>query len=107
MVKSVPHPESAQDQLRFWQTLLKSGSSGADVYGIDVVWSGILNNDLIDLKPYFSNEIPEFFPAVLKSFTVGDRVLAIPQGSDIGLLFYRTDLLQRYGYRGPPESWTS
>ena len=41
----------------------------------------------------------------IKSFAVGDQVMAIPQGSDIGLLFYRTDLLQRYGYRGPPESW--
>src|SRR5271157_5350526 len=37
IVKALPHPESTQDQLKLWQTLLKSGSSGADVYGIDVV----------------------------------------------------------------------
>ena len=105
IVKALPHPESAQDQLKLWQRLLKSSSSGADVYGIDVVWPGILNDDLIDLKPYFSDEIPQFFPTVLSSFTVQGKLVAIPEGSDIGLLFYRTDLLQRYGYRGPPESW--
>jgi trehalose/maltose transport system substrate-binding protein len=104
-VKALPHPESAQDQLKLWQRLLKSGSSGADVYGIDVVWPGILNDDLIDLNPYFSDEISQFFPKVLSSFKVQGRLVAIPEGSDIGLLFYRTDLLQRYGYRRPPESW--
>ena len=105
IVKALPHPESAQDQLKLWQRVLKSGSSGADVYGIDVVWPDILNDDLIDLKPYFSDEIPQFFPTVLSSFTVQGKLVAIPEGSDIGLLFYRTDLLQRYGYRRPPESW--
>ena len=105
IVKALPHPESTQDQLELWQRLLKSGSSGADVYGIDVVWPGILSDDLVDLKPYFSDEIPQFFPTVLSSFTVQGKLVAIPEGSDIGLLFYRTDLLQRYGYRRPPESW--
>ena len=105
IVKALPHPESAQDQLKLWQTLLKSGTSGADVYGIDVVWPGILEDDLVDLKPYFSDEMAEFFPAVLSSFTVKGKLVAMPEGSDIGLLFYRIDLLQRYGYRRPPESW--
>lgn len=105
LVKSIPHPESTQDQLALWQAELKKGSSGPDVYGIDVVWAGILSDDFIDLKPYFANEIPEFFPTVLKSFTTGDKLIAMPHGSDIGLLFYRSDLLQKYRYRGPPKTW--
>jgi len=105
LVKSLPHPESTQDQLTFWRAQLKNGSSGPDVYGIDVVWAGILSDDFIDLKPYFVHEIPEFFPAVLKSFTAGDKLIAIPHGSDIGLLFYRSDLLQKYGYSRPPRTW--
>ena len=105
LVKSLPHPESTQDQLSLWQGQLKSGSSGPDVYGIDVVWSGILKDDFIDLRAYFAKEIPEFFPAVLGSFTAGDKLIAIPHGSDIGLLFYRSDLLQKYGYHRPPTTW--
>jgi trehalose/maltose transport system substrate-binding protein len=105
IVKALPHPESTQDQLAFWQRQLKNGSSGPDVYGIDVVWAAILSDDFIDLKPYFSDEIPAFFPIVLKSFTADGKLLAIPEGSDVGLLFYRSDLLQRYGYRRPPETW--
>jgi trehalose/maltose transport system substrate-binding protein len=29
----------------------------------------------------------------------------LPYNLSLGLLFYRTDLLQRYGYRGPPKTW--
>jgi len=29
----------------------------------------------------------------------------VPYRGDIGLLFYRTDLLRQYGYRGPPKTW--
>lgn len=105
IVKALPHPESTQDQLKLWQRLLKSDTSGADVYGIDVVWPGILSDDFVDLKPYFSDEMREYFPTVLRSFMVGDKLVAMPAGSDIGLLFYRSDLLQRYGYRQPPQSW--
>jgi trehalose/maltose transport system substrate-binding protein len=105
VVKPLPHPESTQDQLALWQRLLNSGSSGPDVYGIDVVWPAILVDDLVDLKPYFADEIPEFFPPILKNFTANGKLVAIPEGSDIGLLFYRSDLLQRYGYRRPPGSW--
>lgn len=104
-VKNLPHPESTQDQLTLWRKLLRSGSSGPDVYGIDVVWAGILSEDFIDLKPYFGDEISAFFPAVINTYTANNKLVAIPQGSDIGLLFYRSDLLRKYGYKGPPETW--
>jgi trehalose/maltose transport system substrate-binding protein len=104
-VKSLPHPESTQDQLALWRKLLRTGSSGPDVYGIDVVWPGILSDDFIDLKPYFGDEISKFFPAVINSYTANKKLAAIPHGSDIGILFYRSDLLRKYGYKSPPETW--
>jgi trehalose/maltose transport system substrate-binding protein len=39
------------------------------------------------------------------SFTVDKKVVAIPYRPDIGILFYRTDLLQQYGFREPPRTW--
>src|SRR5262249_5070253 len=44
-------------------------------------------------------------PPVLASYTVGDKVVAIPHHAYIGVLLYRPDLLRRYGYREPPSTW--
>jgi trehalose/maltose transport system substrate-binding protein len=75
------------------------------VYGIDVVWPGILNEDFIDLKPYFASEISSQFPSIAASYIVDNKLVAMPYRADIGLLYYRTDLLRQYGYREPPRTW--
>jgi trehalose/maltose transport system substrate-binding protein len=104
-VKLLPSPESAREKLALWQELLKTGASGPDVYGIDVIWPRILNGYFLDLKPYFGNEISLQFPAITASYTVDNKLVAIAYRADIGLLFYRTDLLRQYGYREPPRTW--
>ena len=104
-VNLLPSPESAQQKLVLWKELLASGASDPDVYGIDVIWPGILSEYFIDLRPYFSEEISLEFPAIAASFTVNNKVVAIPYRPDIGILFYRTDLLLQYGYREPPKTW--
>ena len=104
-VNLLPSPESARQKLVMWKELLGTGASGPDVYGIDVIWPGILNEYFIDLKPYFANEISLQFPAIAASYTVDKKLVAMPYRADIGLLFYRTDLLRQYGYREPPRTW--
>jgi len=104
-VTLLPSPESARDKLALWQSLLETGAAGPDVFGIDVIWPRILNEYLIDLEPYFRKEIALQFPAIAASYTVGHKVVAIPYRADIGLLFYRTDLLRKYGYHAPPKTW--
>jgi trehalose/maltose transport system substrate-binding protein len=104
-VKLLPSPDSARQRLALWKDLLGTGASGPDVYGIDVIWPGILNEYFIDLKPYFANEISHQFPEVAASYTVDKKLVAMPYRADVGLLFYRTDLLRQYGYREPPRTW--
>jgi trehalose/maltose transport system substrate-binding protein len=104
-VSLLPSPESARQRLTLWKELLGTGASGPDVYGIDVIWPGILNEDFIDLKPYFASEIISQFPAIAASYTVDNKLVAIAYRADIGLLYYRTDLLRQYGYRKPPRTW--
>jgi len=104
-VKLLPSPESAREKLALWQDLLRTGASGPDVYGIDVIWTRILNEYFLDLRPYFGNEIPLQFPAITASYTVDNKLVAIAYRADIGLLFYRTDLLREYGYPEPPRTW--
>jgi trehalose/maltose transport system substrate-binding protein len=88
-----------------WQQVLATGIGGPDVFGIDVIWPRILNEYFIDLKPYFANEMAQQFPALAAGYTVDGKVVAIPYRADVGLLYYRTDLLRRYGYRAPPKTW--
>lgn len=104
-VKHLPTPEPALDQLAMVRELLKSGDSGPDVLGIDVIWPGTLSQDLIDLKPALAAEISSLDPDLVASFTVNGKVVAVPFHSDIGVLFYRKDLLREYGYGAPPKTW--
>jgi len=104
-VRLLPSPDSSRQRLALWKELLETGASGPDVYGIDVIWPGILNEYFIDLKPYFANEISLQFPDIAASYTVDKKLVAMPYRIDVGLLFYRTDLLKQYGYREPPGTW--
>jgi trehalose/maltose transport system substrate-binding protein len=104
-VKLLPSPESTREQLALWRELLRPGVSGPDVYTIDVIWPGILNENFIDLNPYFASEISGDFPAITARYTVDNKLVAVPYDANIGLLYYRTDLLREYGYREPPRTW--
>lgn len=105
-VELVPTPEGAVEQLDIWRTLLESGARIPDVYAIDVIWPRSLADNLLDLNPYIAPaEIVAHFPELIANNTASGKLVALPCLIDIGLLFYRTDLLRRYGYLSPPESW--
>jgi trehalose/maltose transport system substrate-binding protein len=104
-VKRLPRPDGSFNQLALWRDLLQKGATTPDVYSIDVIWSAMLNQYLMDLKPYFAHELSSQYPVVASSYTVGDKLVAIPRHAYVGVLLYRADLLQRYGYRRPPNTW--
>src|SRR5713101_6470147 len=104
-VSLLPSPDSARQRLVLWRELLGTGASGPDVYGIDVIWPGMLAEYFVDLKPYFADEVSLQFPAMAAAYTVDNKLVAIAYRADIGLLYYRTDLLRQYGYREPPRTW--
>jgi len=105
-VQVMPAPEVAVDQLETWRNLLESGAKVPDVYGIDVIWPGILADNLIDLRAYVpEQEIAAHFPELIKNDTVNGRLVALPNNLGEGILFYRVDVLHKYGYAGPPKTW--
>ena len=104
-VTLLPSPESARQKIVLWRELLGTNASGPDVYGIDLIWPGMFAEYFIDLKPYFVTEASLQFPAITAGFTVNNKLVAMAYRADIGLLYYRTDLLRRYGYREPPRTW--
>ena len=104
-VKRLPAPDSSHNQLEEWRELLQKEAGGPDVVGVDVIWPGMLNQYLMDLKPYLADELSSQDPVVVANYMVGHKLVAMPRHAYIGVLLYRTDLLQRYGYRQPPKTW--
>ena len=104
-VRFLPSQETPQQRLAMVRKLLVAGDSTLDVYSIDVIWPAILNQYSIDLNSYFAKELPAIFPMLTTNDTVEGKLVALPYRADLGLLFYRTDLLREYGYREPPKTW--
>ena len=104
-VKRLPRPEGSLNQLALWRELLEKGTGAPDVLGIDVIWSGILSHYLMDLEPYFGTELSSQNSVVAASYTVGDKLLAVPHHAYVGVLLYRPGLLRKYGYSRPPKTW--
>jgi trehalose/maltose transport system substrate-binding protein len=104
-VNRLPRPDGSLNQLALWRELLQKGAAAPDVVSIDVIWSGILNPYLMDLKPYFAGQVSSQNPVVLASYTVGDKLVAIPHHAYISVLYYRPNLLRKYGYSEPPKTW--
>jgi trehalose/maltose transport system substrate-binding protein len=104
-VEQVAGPESATDRLSEYLITLGNGDDAIDVYQIDVIWPGILADQMVDLNQYLSEEAAQHFPAIVQNNTVGGRLVGMPWYTDAGLLYYRTDLLEKYGFSGPPQTW--
>ena len=92
-------------QVDLLRRVLQEGGPSPDVLGIDVIWPGILADDLIDLRPYFATELSSQDPQLVSSYTVHGKLVAVPYNTHVGVLTYRTDLLRQYGYSHPPETW--
>ncbi|RME64501.1 MAG: ABC transporter substrate-binding protein, partial [Caldilineae bacterium] len=100
-------PESATDRLALYLQFFGAQSGDIDLMQIDVIWPGILAEHLVDLRPYLSDEqYNSYFERIVNNNTVDGALVGIPWFTDAGLLYYRTDLLEKYGYDGPPEYWS-
>jgi hypothetical protein len=82
-VSLLPSPDSARQRLVLWRELLGTGPSGPDIYGIDVIWPGMLSEYFVDLKPYFANEGSLQFPAMAAGYVVDNTLVAMAYRADI------------------------
>ncbi|CAN5732389.1 ABC transporter substrate-binding protein [soil metagenome] len=103
-VKHLTIPQSTSDILGLFRQLFAAKSTDLDVLTVDVVWPGIIKDSLLDLTPYTNGAEKEHFPAIVANNTVGGKLLAMPWFTDAGVLYYRKDLLAKYGEK-PPTTW--
>jgi trehalose/maltose transport system substrate-binding protein len=101
-VKVVSVPKDSNEQLALFQQLLSQKSGEIDVIRIDVVWPGLLAQHLVDIGKEVPKEVvSQHFPAIIEANTVGGKLVALPAFTDAGLLYYRKDLLEKYGKKAP------
>nr|WP_136253723.1 ABC transporter substrate-binding protein [Halomonas niordiana] len=104
-VKVISTPNDGTEKLSLYQQLLGSQSSDIDVMLVDIVWPGLLDDHLVDLSEYLPADATEgFFPALVDNNTIDGRLVAMPWYTDAGVLYYRKDLLEKYGHE-VPKTW--
>ena len=105
-VKVLETPNLVQDRLGLYRQFFEAKSPDVDVYQIDVIWPGDLAQHFVDLYQYGAKDLADQnFPAIIKNNTVDGKLIGIPWFTDAGILYYRTDLLKKYGYTDPPKTW--
>ena len=82
-----------------------TGSADADVYAIDIVWPGILSDYAEDLRPAVGG-LPDMLPSLILNDTVKGKLVAVPYFTEVSLLYYRRDLLEKYHFTLPPLTWS-
>lgn len=104
-VKVLETPDLAQDRLGLYLQFLEAQSSEVDVYQIDVIWPGDLAEHFVDLYDYGAKEVAgDHFAPIIENNTVDGKLIAIPWFTDAGLLYYRSDLLEKYNL-DVPTTW--
>ena len=104
-VQVVPRPTSSDESFSQYQRTFQGQSSDMDCGMIDVVWPGALAPHLVDLTAAISADVGDFFDTIIENNTIDSKLVGIPWFGDFGMLYYRTDLLQKYGFAKPPQTW--
>jgi len=100
-------PSSTDQQHQFYVISLDGRSADFDVLSMDVIWvqefarAGWIR-DLSPLLP--PEERAAFFSGPIEAVTFEGHIYAVPWYIDAGLLYYRKDLLDKYGI-APPRTW--
>ncbi|MGI8643255.1 MAG: ABC transporter substrate-binding protein [Thermomicrobiales bacterium] len=105
IVNRVSGPEKTDERLTQYLQLFSAQSGDADVVMIDVIDVGVVAAHAVDLSDVLESRDVEYFERIVENNTTQDKLVGIPWYTDAGLLYYRTDLLEQYGFEGPPETW--
>jgi len=104
-VKLVSTPNDTNQKLALFQQLLSAQSADIDVFMVDIVWPGVLGSHFEDLGPHLpASEKSAHFDNLIINDTVAGRWVALPWYVDTGVVYYRADLLKKYGL-GVPSTW--
>lgn len=103
-VTLVPMPSSTTDQFGQYRLWLAAGNGDIDLYQTDVIWAPQLADHFVDLSEAAADLVGLHFPSIIESQTVDGKLVALPIFTDAPALYYRADLLEKYG-ADVPTTW--
>lgn len=104
-VNIIRKPQDATENYATYQRFFQAQSGDIDVMMLDVIWPAAFAPHLVDLTPELGEAAQAHFETIVENNTVDGRLIAMPWFGDFGMLYYRTDLLEKYGFAGPPATW--
>ena len=105
-IRIIAGPKSTTDLLSLILQNFEAQSGDIDVFTGDVIWPGDLGAHCLSMNKYMTKEeIAKYNPGVVQNNTYKGDLKAIPLFIDVPMLYYRTDLLKKYGYANPPKTW--
>ncbi|MGH3937521.1 MAG: ABC transporter substrate-binding protein [Pseudonocardiaceae bacterium] len=95
-------PESADDQHRLLALELNAGLNNFDILELDVIWTAEFaqNGWLVDLEKLHADIERGSLSVAVQTAVWDGRLWAAPYTTDAGLLYYRSDLMEK-----PPTTW--
>jgi len=106
-VRSEPLTWTSDEQHQFYVINLEGASPTFDVLMLDVIWVPEFAQAgwLLDLSRWVSRaELTPHFPAAAAAASWRGRVWGLPWNMNVGVLYYRADLLAKYRL-APPQTW--
>ncbi|MFZ1201210.1 MAG: ABC transporter substrate-binding protein [Desulfobacterales bacterium] len=111
-VEVIRQPAATDQRKQGLVIALASARPDPDVFLMDIIWvkQFVQSHWLEPLDRFFADDSPVqprlFFPGVIEAVDRHENIYyALPAFMDVGVLYYRTDLLQDYGFEGPPVTW--
>lgn len=106
-VEIVILPHASNECFGLYQQWFSAKSFDVDVMPMDVAWVDVFGDYLADLKECESSKaisLGDYFDVIKKNMIKDGRLIALPWYSDIGVMYYRTDLLKKYHLQ-VPKTW--
>ena len=103
-----PLSGTSEDQLDYYTIRYAAGDSQPALAEMDIVWPATFAGAdwILPVDDYVpEEELDMHIDAYIDALTVEDQLVAFPTQADALVMYYRTDLLEEYGYDGPPETW--
>ncbi|MGW7577142.1 extracellular solute-binding protein [Streptomyces sp. NPDC054765] len=102
-VRIVKLPDTADGQRSQLLAAGQSGNGGYDVLNLDVAWTAEFAEAGL-IRPWAASLDGDFLDSVAKTVEYGGKVWGVPFNTDAGLLYYRKDILKKFG-RAVPSDW--
>ncbi len=101
-VKLLEFSTSADEQRAQFVQRQEAKSGECDVFYADVIWTAefAAQKWIYDMTPYVDTRKDELIPATLDTVDYDGKLWGMPQQTDAGFLYYRTDQVDT-----PPDTW--